>query len=250
MAARLMTITYRALLREARALTRSNRALHFLDTPSLETIVKSYGRGSFVPAPNPRAVQEALFPGVDFAGFPTSEMTGEEVGALVRASFRRGPSGSGSEAGLRHLAALNTLRALAPCSSVATTEVGEVVRVRTELTTLFLPSLALGAMEESGRFTYAYRVRVHNTGLVPIQILGRHWLFSSSRGDLMEVPRGSPGVVGHSPRLDPGMTFQYVSGVSLATPQGSMEGSFQAIAHDGKVHFDATVARAELRAPQ
>ena len=246
-----MTITYRALLREARALTRSKRALYFTDTPPLDVVVKNYGRGSFVPASSPRAVQEALFPGVDFAGFPSSEMTGEEVGDLVKKSFRRPPpSGSGSEAGLRHLAALNTLRALAPCSSVATTEVGEVVRVRTELTTLFLPSLALGAMEESGRYTYSYRVRVHNTGLVPIQILGRHWLFSSSRGDLMEVPRGSPGVVGHSPRVDPGMTFQYYSGVSLATPLGAMEGSFQAIAHDGKVHFDCHVARAELRAPQ
>jgi ApaG protein len=251
MSSRLLIASYRALLREARALTRAGQRLRFLEQPSLETVVQQYGRAAFIPPPSVRAAQGALFPGVDFTGYPSAEMTGAEVAALVKASFRAGGGGAAPHGGegLQHLSALNTLRALAPCNSVSVTEVGESVRVETELATVFLPSLALGALAASERYTFSYRIRVTNAGSTPVQILGRHWQFFNARGDLMEVPRGSPGVVGHSPRIETGMSFEYYSGVSLTTPKGTMEGSFQMLAHEGRVSFDAHVARAELRAP-
>ena len=62
------------------------------------------------------------------------------------------------------------------------------------------------------------------------------------------MPRGSAGVVGHSPILEPGQSFEYVSGTQLGTPEGTMEGSFQ-MAHgvgDGEQAFDAVVPRTKL----
>jgi ApaG protein len=245
-ASRLTRTLYRALLREARALT---QPLRLLDPPTLEQAVKNYGRAAFSTPPAAPALQRALFPGVDFSRFPSAaRFAGAEVAALVRAGFRAppAPGGAGGDV-LQHLNTLNTLRALAPCHSAAVSEAGAGARVEVQLATLALPTLALQALATSERFTFSYRVRVANTGTVPVQVVARHWQFFNAHGELLEVPRGSPGVVGHSPRILPGACFEYFSGVSLSTPTGTMEGSLQLVAHDGSVSFDGVAARAELR---
>ena len=43
----------------------------------------------------------------------------------------------------------------------------------------------------------------------------------------MEVPKGSPGVVGLHPILAPGDSFIYASGTSMHSDRGSMHGSIQ-----------------------
>jgi ApaG protein len=248
---RLTRTLYRALLREARAL---KQPLRLLDPPTLEQAVRNYGRAAFSTPPAAPALQRAHFPGVDFSQLPGAAcFTGAEVAALVRAGFRAAaapaPAAGGSGDALQHLSALNTLRALAPCHSAAVSEAGAGVRVEVELATLALPTLPLQLLVASERYTFAYRVRVANTGTAPVQILARHWQFFNAHGELLEVPRGSPGVVGHSPRIEPGKCFEYFSGVSLSTPTGTMEGAFQMVAHDGRVSFDGVAARAELRGP-
>ena len=50
-------------------------------------------------------------------------------------------------------------------------------------------------------------------------------------------------------RLEPGEDFEYTSGCPLATPFGSMEGTFQMGTEDEDGGFDAEVARFELREP-
>jgi len=52
--------------------------------------------------------------------------------------------------------------------------------------------------------------------------------------------------VGMSPRLEPGGCFEYVSGVSLATPHGKIRGCFHFLASD-RVNFDVEVATTEFR---
>ena len=48
-------------------------------------------------------------------------------------------------------------------------------------------------------------------------------------------------VVGHQPLLKPGESFEYTSGTRLATPQGTMRGTFFCITEDAH-WFEAPVA--------
>ena len=68
------------------------------------------------------------------------------------------------------------------------------------------------------------------TGPTPglrLQLLSRGWQIRDSSGRLhAAVPKGSPGVVGRTPVLEPGCTFEYYSSTDLPTPAGVMSGSF------------------------
>jgi ApaG protein len=57
------------------------------------------------------------------------------------------------------------------------------------------------------------------------------------------------GVVGHQPLLEPGQSFEYTSGCQLATPVGTMKGSYQMTAEDG-VQFEAPIAEFVLSMPR
>ncbi|MBS3996776.1 MAG: Co2+/Mg2+ efflux protein ApaG [Hydrogenophaga sp.] len=94
-------------------------------------------------------------------------------------------------------------------------------------------------------YAFAYTITITNTGDVPAQLIARHWVIDDARGHTEEV-RGL-GVVGNQPLLRPGESFQYTSGTRLATPTGSMRGSFFCVAEDGE-RFDAEVPEFALRA--
>ena len=100
---------------------------------------------------------------------------------------------------------------------------------------------------EQGRYLFAYTVTIRNTGEVTAQLVSRHWIITDSDGQIEEV-RG-PGVVGEQPVLKPGQSFQYTSGCPLATPVGSMHGSYQCIAEDGTA-FEATIPEFVLSVPR
>ncbi len=57
-----------------------------------------------------------------------------------------------------------------------------------------------------------------------------------------------PGVVGEQPRLEPGESFEYTSGCRLATPRGSMQGSYEMWRDDGR-KFDVEIASFALEMP-
>ena len=63
-------------------------------------------------------------------------------------------------------------------------------------------------------------------------------MITDANGKVQEVI--GEGVVGHQPYLKPGQGFQYTSGAIIETPLGSMHGSYQMVADDGK-HFDAQI---------
>ena len=91
----------------------------------------------------------------------------------------------------------------------------------------------------SGQYAFAYTVTVRNTGDVTGQLIARHWIITDANGHTDEV-RGL-AVVGHQPVLQPGEQFEYTSGTRLATPHGTMRGTFFCITEDARA-FDAPVA--------
>ncbi len=79
-------------------------------------------------------------------------------------------------------------------------------------------------------YFFSYRVRISNKGKSKIQLVSRHWIITDGFGQVEEV--AGPGVVGMQPTLGPGESFEYESFCPLATPTGSMQGTFSML--DGK----------------
>ncbi|UCE90252.1 MAG: Co2+/Mg2+ efflux protein ApaG [Pseudomonadota bacterium] len=96
------------------------------------------------------------------------------------------------------------------------------------------------------RFVFSYTITIRNTGSVSAQLLTRHWVITDAEGKVQEV-RGE-GVVGEQPHLSPGEGFRYTSGTIIATPVGSMQGSYQMVADDG-VEFEADIPPFTLSMP-
>ena len=88
---------------------------------------------------------------------------------------------------------------------------------------------------------------IRNTGSIPAQLISRRWIITDGRNQVQEV-RGL-GVVGAQPLLKPGESFEYTSGTAIATPVGTMRGSYQMVAEDG-TQFDATIPEFTLSVPR
>lgn len=101
--------------------------------------------------------------------------------------------------------------------------------------------------EAANRYVFAYTITITNTGTTPAQLISRHWIITDAHNDVQEV-RGI-GVVGEQPLLQPGQKFEYTSGTAIATPVGSMRGSYQMVADDGE-HFDAEIPEFSLNMPR
>src|SRR5918992_99685 len=101
--------------------------------------------------------------------------------------------------------------------------------------------------EAANRFVFAYTITLRNTGSVAAQLVSRHWIITDAQGLVQEV-RGL-GVVGSQPLLQPGERFEYTSGASIATPVGTMRGSYQMVAADG-TRFEAPIPEFTLSVPR
>ncbi|WP_291991262.1 Co2+/Mg2+ efflux protein ApaG [Candidatus Accumulibacter sp. ACC007] len=96
-------------------------------------------------------------------------------------------------------------------------------------------------------YVFAYAITIENVGTVPAQLISRHWIITDAAGEVQEV-RGL-GVVGRQPLLQPGEKFEYTSGCQLDTPVGTMRGSYQMTAVDGK-QFEAEIHEFTLAVPR
>jgi ApaG protein len=101
--------------------------------------------------------------------------------------------------------------------------------------------------ESGGRYVFAYTITIRNAGSLAAQLISRHWIITDSQGLVQEV-RGL-GVVGAQPLLQPGESFEYTSGTSIATPVGTMRGSYQMLAEDGS-RFEAPIPEFTLSVPR
>lgn len=112
-----------------------------------------------------------------------------------------------------------------------------------QVKTEFLPEQS---QEPEGPFAFAYTVTIVNDGDVAAQLVARHWIFTDAIGHAEEV-RGL-AVVGHQPLLEPGERFEYTSWTRIATPLGTMQGTFFCMTEDAHA-FDAAVAPLTLARP-
>src|SRR5918994_1958938 len=96
------------------------------------------------------------------------------------------------------------------------------------------------------QFVWVYFVTIQNEGHVAVQLRSRHWKITDGLGRLQEVK--GPGVVGKTPLLRPGETFEYTSGTPLSTPSGIMGGTYQMVDEAG-VKFDIEIPTFSLDTP-
>ena len=116
---------------------------------------------------------------------------------------------------------------------------GILVRVR--------PSYLAGQSEpDEGRWVWAYQVEIVNLTAVAVRLMARHWIITDATGHVEQV-RG-PGVVGEQPTIAPGASHGYASGCPLATPSGTMVGSYTMIDADGRA-FEAAIPAFSLDVP-
>jgi len=101
--------------------------------------------------------------------------------------------------------------------------------------------------EKAGRYVFAYTITIRNTGNATAQLISRHWVITDSQGLVQEV-RGL-GVVGAQPVLQPGEHHEYTSGTAIATPVGTMRGTYQMVAEDG-TRFEAQIPEFTLSVPR
>jgi ApaG protein len=100
---------------------------------------------------------------------------------------------------------------------------------------------------DKNRYVFAYTITIKNTGSVSAQLLTRHWIITDAENHVQEVK--GDGVVGEQPLLRPNESFEYTSGAAIATPVGTMRGSYQMLAEDG-VQFDAPIPEFTLSMPR
>ena len=99
---------------------------------------------------------------------------------------------------------------------------------------------------DKGQFAFAYTITIKNSGDITAQLVARHWVVSDASGHVDEV-RGL-AVVGHQPILKPGESFEYTSWTRIATPNGTMRGTFFCMTEDARP-FEAPVPAFMLALP-
>ena len=106
--------------------------------------------------------------------------------------------------------------------------------------------LAEQSLPERGRWFWSYHIRIENDAAQAVQLLTRHWIITDGRGARHSVE--GEGVVGEKPLIEPGASYDYVSGCPLQTPTGSMQGTYRMIGEDGQT-FEVAIPKFALTAP-
>lgn len=93
--------------------------------------------------------------------------------------------------------------------------------IKVDVTTQYIKTQSIPAEE---KFVFAYHIDIYNPSHHTVQLLTRHWLITDGNGKLQEIQ--GDGVVGDTPTLSPGESYQYTSGAVLNTEVGSMSGHY------------------------
>ena len=73
-------------------------------------------------------------------------------------------------------------------------------------------------------FAFSYVVEIENNGPFDVQLLRRFWIIKDANLDSKEVE--GAGVIGKTPVIKPGESYQYSSWSPIATPLGKMAGYY------------------------
>lgn len=98
----------------------------------------------------------------------------------------------------------------------------------------------------SNYFFFAYHITISNVGSETAQLISREWIITDSDGNVETVQ--GPGVIGETPRLQPGQKFEYTSFCPLTTSFGSMQGHYTMKTDSGEL-FDAEIGAFTLAVP-
>ena len=115
--------------------------------------------------------------------------------------------------------------------------------IRVEVRTRYAPERS---QTSAGMYFFVYNITISNVGTEPAQLITRHWIITDGNQHVEEV-RG-PGVVGETPNLQPGQSFNYSSGCMLRTQFGTMSGTYQMVRPSG-TQFDAVISPFVLALP-
>lgn len=127
----------------------------------------------------------------------------------------------------------NAMKAFFP---YAATTLGITVRVSVN----FLPEQS---RPDEGRWFWAYHIRIENERDETVQLIARSWSIIDGRGAVQLVE--GEGVIGEQPVLLPGGAFDYVSGTSLGTAGGHMNGHYSMV-DEGGDDFEIAIPRFPL----
>lgn len=97
------------------------------------------------------------------------------------------------------------------------------------------------------QYVWAYRVRIANHRKDTVKLMTRRWIITDGNGMVQEVE--GPGVIGETPTLHPGETFEYSSYTMLSTPTGIMTGKYRMIDEVG-TSFDVAIPAFSLDSPE
>lgn len=96
-------------------------------------------------------------------------------------------------------------------------------------------------------FMFAYRITLENHNTFPVKLHRRNWQIFDSNGSNREVE--GEGVVGVQPIIQPGESYQYVSGCNLRTEMGKMKGTYQMENLNSKQMFMVDIPAFEMIVP-
>jgi len=99
----------------------------------------------------------------------------------------------------------------------------------------------------NSEFMFAYRITIENNNAFSVKLLRRHWHINDSNGSLREVE--GEGVVGVQPQINPGESYQYVSGCNLRSEIGKMYGTYLMENINSKKSFDVSIPAFDMCAP-
>lgn len=109
--------------------------------------------------------------------------------------------------------------------------------IRVGATAFYLPE---ESSPEDRVYRFGYTIVIVNTSETAAQLLSRHWIIIDAHGRREDVQ--GPGVVGQTPRLEPGQAFKYQSFCPLTTAWGTMEGFYTFQRDDGET-FEVAIGR-------
>ena len=100
---------------------------------------------------------------------------------------------------------------------------------------------------ESGQFLFSYHIKIENESDYTLQLLSRHWDIFDSNNEFNTVD--GEGVVGETPTLEPGETYEYDSSCTLGTDIGFMKGHYLLEKKVDGSKFNVIIPQFELIAP-
>eukprot|EP00403_Amphidinium_massartii_P022879 CAMPEP_0178390150 /NCGR_PEP_ID=MMETSP0689_2-20121128/10496_1 /TAXON_ID=160604 /ORGANISM="Amphidinium massartii, Strain CS-259" /LENGTH=276 /DNA_ID=CAMNT_0020010647 /DNA_START=93 /DNA_END=920 /DNA_ORIENTATION=+ len=191
-----------------------------------------WGRGFFVDPNKPNQRLMSLVPNC-FAPAIRPPLN-PSVLSWVRARLRAGVLGCPQELADEAAAVVENIDAVktflrGQCTLSSCSSISEEHGLRVEAVSGLAQD---GGGTEKG-YVFTYNIRFTNVGPHRLRVIARQYNFRDAHGRLRSIIRAdqleAAGVVGFTPLLPPGSSFEFGSGVMLPTPQGCLTGGFSVI---------------------